>query len=133
MARWCTWRFARSASITSAKFFSPFCAARPGVAHATTAKINILEIKYERDSAAPRAPSYTSEDGKFAVVLTRTETAVSRYYGSIPRTDERLSVSETLRTSNNLPARSRRCWKKGRLHFFLSAFIARCTFCKQKI
>jgi len=28
-----------------------------GVAHATTAKINIPEIKYERDSAAPRAPS----------------------------------------------------------------------------
>jgi len=42
--------------------------ARPsttGVAHATTAKINILEIKYERDSAAPRAPSYTFEDSKF--------------------------------------------------------------------
>jgi len=43
---------------------APF-ARSPGVAHATTAKINIPEIKYERDSAAPRAPSYTSGNIKF--------------------------------------------------------------------
>lgn len=41
------------------------CPSTTGVVHATTAKINILEIKYERDSAVPRAPSYTSGDSKF--------------------------------------------------------------------
>lgn len=47
-------------------FLNPFaCRSATGVVHATTAKINILEIKYERDSAAPRAPSYTSGDSKF--------------------------------------------------------------------
>lgn len=47
-------------------FLDPFaCPSTTGVVHATTAKINILEIKYERDSAVPRAPSYTSEDSKF--------------------------------------------------------------------
>lgn len=46
-------------------FLAPFASFAASVAHATTAKINILEIKYERDSAAPRAPSYTSEDSKF--------------------------------------------------------------------
>lgn len=48
--------------------------ARPSttsMAHATTAKINILEINYERDSAAPRAPSYTSEDNKFQQCSSR--------------------------------------------------------------
>lgn len=47
-------------------FLNPFaCRSTTGAVHATTAKINILEIKYERDSAAPRAPSYTSGDSKF--------------------------------------------------------------------